>query len=160
MVLSETEGQETGPLGTRPWLSSKHLAVAVLGELRAEEGIPVLIGNLTYRVKPVFGGLMETRSVGAQFPAALSLARIGGPAVSAILGRLRSTEDPLERHLCVWALMAMDGRDVARFRVEKAIKGCGPYTGWRANLEAALEYFDKADLDFAPPEESDEMESK
>ena len=161
LVLSESGAQENGPVGTRPWLSSKHLAIILLGELRAEEGIQALMANLTYRVKPLFGGLMETRSVGAQFPAALSLAQIGGRAGSTILGRLRSTEDPLQRHLCVWALMAMEGADVARFRVEKAIKDCGPYTAWKANLEAALEYFDKPDLDFAPPaEESQKAEGK
>jgi hypothetical protein len=44
-------------------------------------------------------------------------------------------------------------RDVARFRVEKAIDRC-KLSRTKANLEAALEYFDKENLDFPPPEES------
>jgi hypothetical protein len=63
----------------------------------------------------------------------------------------------LERRVCIWTLINIEGRvhgrDVARFRVENAIKDCGPYTAWRANLRAALDYFDKKDLDFPPPEE-------
>jgi len=160
MVLSESGGQENGPMETRPWLSSKHVAITLLGELRAEESIWVLMGNLTYRVKPLFGGMVETVSVSGQFPAAKSLAKIGSPAVPAILNRLRRTEEPLERHLCVWILMAIDGRDVARFRVEKAIEECRSYLPLKAKLEAALEYFEKENLGLAPPEESENTEGK
>ncbi len=158
IVFSESGGQKNRAPGTAAWLSSKHLAIALLGELRGEEGIWVLMENLTYRVKPLAGGMVETLSVAGHYPAAQSLAKIGSPAVPAVLARLRRTEDSLERHLCVWTLIAIDGRDVARFRIEKAIEECRSYPPLKARLEAALEWFDKKDLGLAPPEGSDDAE--
>ncbi len=132
--------------------SPKCLAIELLGELRAEEAVPSLAQDLTYRVDTSIAGTFGGRGLGARYPAAGSLAKIGNPAVPKLLGFLGKSTDRIERHVCVWTLIAIDGRDVARFRVVKAIERCR-LSRTKANLEAALEYFDKEDLDFPPPEE-------
>jgi hypothetical protein len=136
--------------------SPKCLAIKLLGELRPEEAIRTLLRNLTYYVDTSIAGSLGGRGLGARYPAAASLAKIGNPAVPELLGFLSGSTDRLERHLCVWTLIRIDGRDVARFRVEKAIKDCRPYGNAKANLEAALEYFEKQDLNRPPPEESED----
>jgi hypothetical protein len=153
VVIAGSEKQDEGDRATaiRNWNSPKHLATSLLGELRADEAIGVLTKNLTYRVIPLVGGY-ETRLLAAQFPAAWSLVKIGSPTVPAVLQLLEETHEPSQRHLCTWILVQIDGHDVARFRVEKAIENCR-LSRTKANLEAALEYFDKEDLDFPPPEE-------
>lgn len=129
--------------------SPKCLAIKLLGEMRAEEAISSLVQNLTYRVDPRLGGSSGRLEVGAWYPAAASLAKIGNPAMPNLLEFLGKSTDPVERHLCVWILIRIDGRDVARFRVEKAIES-SRLSQMKANLEAALEYFDKEHLDRAP----------
>ena len=136
--------------------SPKYLAIRLLGELRAEEAIRTLLRNLTYYVDMSIAGSLGGRGLGARYPAAGSLAKIGNPAVPKLLGFLSGSTDRLEPHLCVWTLIRIEGRDVARLRVEKATKDCRPYGNAKANLEAALEYFEKEDLEFAPREESGE----
>lgn len=164
VVRSASDEDSTGENRWRRWQSPKYMAIVLLGELRAQEAAGLLARNITWRVHPRYGGT-QTRSVSGQFPAADSLAKIGGPAVEEVLRILHTTANPLERHLCVWTLTQIeggaraDGREVARFRVQNAIERCR-FPDMKANLQAALEYFDKPDLEFAPPEESDEMESK
>jgi len=138
--------------------SPKYLAIVLLGDVRAEEAVNLLARNITWRVTLRYGGT-KPRLVQGQFPAAESLARIGGTAVPAVLEILHRTTNPLKRHVCVWTLIAIDGRDVARFRIEKAIERCR-FSGMKANLEAALEYFDNEDLDFPPPEQSENTQDK
>ena len=121
--------------------SPKCLAIRLLGELRAEEAISTLVRDLTYYVDTSIAGTLGGRGLGARYPAAGSLAKIGSPAVPRIVGVLRSTTNPLERHICVWTLIAIDGRDVARFRIKKAIERCR-LSGMKANLEAALQHLD------------------
>ena len=159
IVGSDRQREYDRTTGIRNWNSPKHLAIVLLGQLRAEEAVRILGENLTYRVKPLVGGY-ETQGIAEQFPAARSLAQIGNPAVPAVMEKLRRTAESLQRHLYVWILTQVEGRDVARFRVKKAIKDCGPYTTWKANLEAAIEYFDNEDLDLAPPEEAESTEHK
>lgn len=138
--------------------SPKYLAILVLGELRAGEAARLLARNITWRVRPRYGGT-NARLVPGQFPAAESLARIGGPAVSAVLGILHRTASPVKRHLCVWTLIAIDGRDVARFRVQNAIEQ-SRLSGVKALLEEALEYYEKEDIYRPPPEESEDAEGE
>jgi hypothetical protein len=139
--------------------SPKCLAIKLLGELRAEEAVPSLVQDLTYRVDTSIAGTFGGRGLGARYPAAGSLAKIGNPAVPKLLGFLGKSTERVQRHVCVWTLIAIDGRDVARFRVERAIERCG-LSRTKANLEAGLEYFDKEDLDFAPPEEPEKPGDK
>ncbi len=140
--------------------SPKCLAIELLGELRAEEAISTLVRDLTYYVDTSIAGTLGGRGLGARYPAAASLAKIGNPAVPRLLQFLGTRADPLGRHLCVWTLIRIEGRDVGRLRLQKAIKDCGPHSTGKANLEAALEYFDNEDLDFPPPEQSENTEDK
>ncbi|MDP2897372.1 MAG: hypothetical protein Q8Q12_12590 [bacterium] len=139
--------------------SPKLLAIELLGDLRAKEAISSLLGNLTYRVNTILLGPTQGPRLDRQYPAAASLAKIGNPAVPEVLSFLGRSTDPIERHLCVWILVRIDGRDVARFRVEKAIES-SRLSDVKANLQAALEYFDKEHLDRAPRKESEKTEGK
>ena len=139
--------------------SPKCLAIKLLGELRALEAVRSLVQNLAYRVDPRVAGPLGGRGLGAWYPAAASLAEIGNPAVPEVLTFLGRSTDPIERHLCVWILVRIDGRDVARFRVEKAIESCR-LSDIKANLQSALEHFDKEHLDRAPGEETEETEGE
>lgn len=158
VVRSASDENSTAEDPWRRWQSPKYVAILLLGELRAAEAAKTLARNITWRVRPWYGGT-RTRVIAGQFPAAESLAKIGSPALEEVLAILHTTENPLERHLCVWTLIQIeggaraDGRNVAKFRVEKAIQN-SRLLHVKANLEAALEYFDKPDLDFPPPEES------
>ncbi len=160
VVIAGSDDRESyeGTTRIQNWNTPKHLAILLLGELRAEKGIRILTQNLTYRVTPLVGGV-ETGALASQFPAARSLAQIGNPAVPAILRILRTTKTPLERQICAWILVEIDGRHVAKFRVANAIKQCSLSIP-KANLEAATKYFDKEDLDFPPPEQSENTEDK
>ncbi len=157
IVATASDEESTSKDEWRRWQSPKYVAISLLGELRAEEAVNVLAWNITWRVRLTYGGY-ETGSISRQFPAAYSLARIGSPAVPKILSKLRMTKDPLERHLCVWALVAMEqwmeGRAVARFRLLKAIEG-DILSGMKPNLEAALPYLDKKDLELAPEQDAE-----
>ncbi|MDP2897371.1 MAG: hypothetical protein Q8Q12_12585 [bacterium] len=164
VVRSASDEDSTAENQWRRWQSPKYMAIVLLGELRAEEAVGLLARNITWRVQPRYGGT-KTRSIPGQFPAADSLARIGGPAVEEVLRILHTSGNPLERHICVWTLIQIEGgaraegREVARFRVQKAIETCR-LSDMKANLEEALKYFEKEDLGLAPPEESDKTEGK
>jgi len=164
VLRSASDKDSTSDDRGRRWQSPKYLAIVLLGEVRAEEAVNLLARNLTWRVAPRYGGSKAFLLQG-QFPAAQSLARIGGPAVEEVLRILHTTGNPLERHICVWTLIQIEGgaraegREVARFRVQKAIETCR-LSDMKANLEEALKYFEKEDLGLAPPEESDKTEGK
>ena len=163
-LRSASDSDSTSDDRGRRWQSPKYLAIALLGDVRAQEAVNALARDLKWRVAPRYGGSKPFLLYG-QFPAAEGLAKIGGPALQEVLGILHRTQNPLERQLCVWTLIQIeggalaDGQDVARFRVEKAIERCRS-SEMKANLEAALEYFDKPDLDFSPPDESDKTRGK
>jgi hypothetical protein len=159
LARSDTRGTPSERDEPLELTSPKCLAIRLLGELRAQEAVRSLVQNLAYRVDPTVAGNVGRRGLGAWYPAAASLAEIGNPAVPEVLSFLGKSADPIERHLCVWILVRIDGRDLARFRVEKAIES-SRLSEVKANLQAALEYFDKKHLDRAPGEETEETEDK
>jgi hypothetical protein len=138
--------------------SAKHLAMSLLGELRAEEAVGVLTANLLYRVKPTRGGTSEI-SIAGRYPAARALWQIGSPAVPEVMGRLLVSRNPAERHICLWLLVKIEGRHVAKFRVESALQAREPQYD-KANLREALKWFDKEHSDYILPEESEQSEDK
>ncbi len=121
------------------YLNSKHLAIVLLGELRAQEAVPLLWKNLTYRVKVRYGGT-EAHSIGRKYPAAGSLAKIGKPASEYVASRLLVTEDPLRQEISVWVLRQVEGEELARHIVETWLKS---RPDAQANLKGALRYLDE-----------------
>jgi hypothetical protein len=136
-----TRGVEYG-LPLYPELEPKHLAIELLGELRAGEAVRVLFGNLRYcnpRVRT-----FELLTWQHDFPAAVSLMKIGQEALPPAMARLARSEEQLERRLCLWIVKTVLGPDLARaaLRIE-ADKEKDP--AWKANLEAAIAMMDTPD---------------
>ncbi|HUX01607.1 MAG: hypothetical protein WBD63_12315 [Phycisphaerae bacterium] len=122
------------------WHDAKHLAILLLGDLRALEAVPVLMENIWYKnVESRELPSMIYRYGGEAYPAAKSLSKIGMPAVQPLLARLsvlRETEP--ERRICTWTLKEILGERLAKVRLEMAVEEVKDDAA-RANLKAALE---------------------
>lgn len=109
-----------------PWHDAKHLAMILLGDLRAAEAVPILLENLEYRV-PRFTGYTSGRFAAvrgsAMHPATEALVKIGMPAVEPLVEKLAGlSEDGVARRLGVLVLDEILGRRLARARLQKAIE--------------------------------------
>lgn len=127
-----------------PHRDGKHLAILLLGDLRAVKAVPILLENLEYK-NPIthhwgpFG-------VGGWYPAAESLSKIGMPAVGPVLYKLGGYEkDGKGRQLCTWAVIKVLGQRLAKERLEMAIieEGDHHHQRTRKNLAAARHYFER-----------------
>jgi hypothetical protein len=122
-----------------PWHEPKHLAILLLGDLRASAAVPTLLENLTYmNPRDLHHGMLDR--IG-QYPAVESLSKIGMPAVDPTLEKL-STVDPKSRsaELCCWIVREILGVKLARARVQIAIEETRDATA-KENLKAALPFF-------------------
>jgi hypothetical protein len=123
-----------------PWHEPKHLAILLLGDLRASEAVPVLLENLEYRnPREIFEGGMWDK--GGWYPAAEALSKIGMPAVDPTVNKL-SELGPKNKtgESCCWMLKEILGVKLARARIQIAIEETGDETA-KGNLKAALPYF-------------------
>jgi hypothetical protein len=121
------------------WHDAKHLAILLLGDLRASEAVPALMENLCYR-NPESTNMprLELRYGGFAYPAARSLSKIGMPAVQPLLARLGVlTATAPEREICLWTLREILGEGLAKAQVEIAMEKAKTDAA-RANLKAAL----------------------
>ena len=112
-ILSVAEREATEQLGGPEW-GPKYNAVALLGDLRAEEAVVPLLGQLGYEVVLTFGGL-STQGYGPTHPAAEALAKIGKPASRGALRRLPETAEPDRMRALVWVIAQVEGPDLAKY---------------------------------------------
>ena len=129
-----------------PWHDAKHLATLLLGDLRAQEAVPVLLDNLTYRnPRSLITGGREGpgRAEGpGWYPAVASLIKIGMPPVGPVLEKLGGYNgNCLGRRLCLVVIKEILSPRLAKARLEIAIEEAKDETA-RANLKAALQQFD------------------
>ena len=135
-----------------PWHDAKHLAILLLGDLRAQEGVAVLLDNLTYRNprSRLSGGEDDPGLAEGPgwYPAAASLIKIGMPSVGPVTEKLSGyAGNCLERRLCLVVLKGVLGSRLAKAYLEIAIEEAKDETAG-ANLKAALEQFEsKANAD-------------
>jgi len=134
------------------WHDAKHLAILLLGDLRASEAVSVLMKNLCYR-NPESTNMprLEPKYSGFAYPAAKSLSKIGMPAVQPLLARLsvlRETEP--ERRICTWTLKEILGERLAKVRLEMAVEETKDDAA-RVNLKAALEQLEPKPQAAEPP---------
>ena len=112
------------------WHESKHLAILLLGDLHATEGIDVLFENLKYRNPDRLAG-SYLHPLG-YYPAAGSLARIGPPVLEKARALLMQTDDDLTKKLCEWIISEAENQE----KMEKDISEVDEYdlnklsTGW------------------------------
>ena len=121
------------------WHEPKHLAIQILGDLRATESVSVLMNNLGYyNPESTHMPRLELRYSGFAFPAAKSLSLIGMPAVQPLLARLSILQETAtERRICLWTLKEILGERLAKVRLEMALEETKDDTA-RANLKAAM----------------------
>jgi hypothetical protein len=137
-----------------PWHDSKHLAILLLGDLRAPEAIPALLKNLEYRNPRKF--LVDGYELGpvegpGWHPAVESLIKIGMPAVGPAIEKLGAyTQDCLGRRLCIVVLKQVLGPRLAKVRLEMAVDEAKDDAA-RANLKAALEQLEPEPQPAEPP---------
>ena len=133
-----------------PWHDSKHLAILLLGELRATDGVSVLLDNLVYK-NPKTLYVDEPLDKGGWHPAVESLSKIGMPAVEPTIKKLSSYEPKSKgSELCCWILKKILGVRLARLRLQIAIEETRD-KAVRKNLIETLPYF-KTDQEKAAEE--------
>ena len=123
-----------------PWHDSKHLAILLLGDLRAAETVPALLDNLKYKnPRSLVGGLLLDK--GGWYPAAEALSKIGMPAVGPMIDKLGdSAPNSKDSELCCWVLKKILGVKLARLRLQIDIEETRD-EAVKNNLTAVLPYF-------------------
>ncbi len=119
---------------------AKELAIKLLGELRASQGVGVLLENLKYQNPNilVFQSYVE---VGQLHPAAEALSKIGMPAVGPTIAKLAGYEsNSTDSRICKWTLKEILGVRLARLRLQIAIDESRDPTV-KERLDEALPYF-------------------
>lgn len=120
--------------------SPKHLAIALLGELRAVEGVEVLIKNIAL----LGGSLLATLNPTERLPAVQSLIQIGSPSVKGILTRLAMPTPVEERDIRFYALVihGVDGYDVGLYRLQSALRNKESSDVQKQNIVKLIEVFE------------------
>lgn len=89
----------------------------VLGELRAGGAVDVLTSSIAFRRPGVGPNRLPQLS---DYPAALALAKIGQPALPAIVSTLAAEDNPLSDWLGIEVLLRLDGWQIAALRLRLA----------------------------------------
>jgi len=127
------------PKSSYPWRDSKHLAVLLLGDLRAVEAVPVLLENLEYKNPRSI--VTEYLDKGGWYPAAEALSKIGMPAVGPTIDKLGvSAQKSKSSELCCWVLKKILGVRLARLRLQITIEETRDEAE-KNNLTSVLPYF-------------------
>ncbi len=121
--------------------SQVYHAIALLGELRAEEGIPELMDSLTFRVPQVMRWSGDEPSF-HEYPAAVALAKIGRPAVDNVVSLLETTANPVVRRLCALIVVRIEGPRIAKYQFRTRLSDALPVQS-KNNLQVALDFIDK-----------------
>lgn len=118
-----------------------HLAIRLLGELRARDAVEPLRELLTF-VPSLEGGLWvqtEDLPTEAYYVAAVALTRIGKPATEPMLLVIRNSSDPLERDLAAWVLKEIEGDALALYLLARRASAG---TQGKERFEQAREYIE------------------
>lgn len=120
--------------------AAKDLAIILLGELRAAQGVSLLLDNLRYQ-NPNVLVISYYVEPGQTYSAVEALIKIGMPAVGPTIKKLGTYDkDGLDRKLCCWIIKKVLGPRLGRLRLEIAIEEVRE-PKVKKNLQAALVYF-------------------
>lgn len=100
--------------------SAKIAAVRSLGEMRAEEAVPILVRNLDLGAGPAV--LAGSDPFQKAFPVRDALKKIGRPAVPFIFSEVRTTDDPQKLWQLVFTLASIVGNEETRTMIESLAK--------------------------------------
>jgi len=107
-----------------PMHDTKHVAMLLLGDLRAAEGVSVLLRDIEYRVPKTPSGGYELGLIEGPgwHPAVESLIKIGMPSVGPVIEKLGGyAENCLGRRLCLVVLRGILGPQLAAARLQIAV---------------------------------------
>lgn len=144
--LIQVARRRTEPLRTRVgdvevasyhWREDKHLAILLLGDLRASEAIVVLLENIEY-MNPRSDVADRLQGPEFWFPAVESLIKIGMPAIDPVVDRLgREDKDGVVRRNCLATVRNILGLELAKTKLQLSI-GNASDAAIKKNLSAAL----------------------
>ncbi len=117
-------------------LEKRITAAQVLGNLRIDDDVDILVRNLLLGYKKVEKLEELSRN---NFPVGFALIDIGTPAKLHLLDAIKLTRDEETIRLCAFVLMKIEDKDVARFILEREIKK-ETVASQKENLEKALSY--------------------
>jgi hypothetical protein len=126
-----------------PRHDSKHLAILLLGELRAISAIPICINNIGYKNKKylVFDG--ELLPLDVEYPAVEALIKIGLPAVDPVIEKLGTYDKECQGRMnCVWIIKNVLGIYLGRCKLQRYIEKTTDET-IKKNLQAIMPQFSK-----------------
>jgi len=112
-------------------------AIVLLGKLRATEAVPLLADNINVYV--FYKSTKRTQSPEDAFPCVGALTGIGKPSIPAMINNLATSEVEKVRELSARVIRNVEGTEIGRIVLEKAIEEQGD-RGKKARLTAALEY--------------------
>ncbi|MBM4030550.1 MAG: hypothetical protein FJ291_02055 [Planctomycetes bacterium] len=97
-----------------------HLAICLLGELRAVEAIRPLCGMLKYLPE---GRILFSQAIPTEgyYVAAVALVRIGEQAIPHLEVILRRSGDDTERKLAAWVIWMIEGKEQVLARLDRLI---------------------------------------
>jgi len=122
-----------------PWHDQKHLAILLLGDLRAAEAVSILFENLEYK-NPKSLDIDARMDEGAWYPAVEALSKIGMPAIDSVIEKLGIySEDSQVRRNCCWIIKKVLGVKLGRYKLQLATDETQNETV-KKNLKAALPY--------------------
>lgn len=100
-------------------LKRRLIAVHLLGKLKAEEAVDVLMDNLllSYEGDKNFEELNQDN-----FPVGFALIQIGIPTRQPLLNKIKITEDAEVMRLCTFVIMKTEDKEIAKVVFEKAIQ--------------------------------------
>lgn len=127
------------PLIVYPWHDSKHLAILLLGKLRAVEAVSVLVENIEYRNPRE--RWVRYGDIAGLYPAVEALSKIGMPAIGPTIEKLAEYhKDGRGRANCWCVITTVLGPKLGKLRLQLAIEEAEDETAKR-NLRAAFSYF-------------------
>lgn len=111
-------------------------AMSLLGELRAPEGVKVLVAHIGFprerdpetgelAIEVIHGG-MFAKTIDELLPAVGALIDIGEPCIDEVIKKLSTTDDLLEIKACQTVLQKLNQPPSVRARLERAIGGAAP----------------------------------
>ena len=122
-----------------PRHDSKHLAILLVGDMRAAQAVPVLLDNLEYPNPREPAGSYP--NVDGLYPAVEALSKIGMPAIGPTIQKLgRCPPNSRGSQLCCWIINKVLGAKLGRVSLEMAIEESRD-EAVKQNLRAALPYF-------------------
>lgn len=89
----------------------KSLAIQILGRLRAQRSVGVLLDNIMFC--PLGRDVEESITTQQYYIAAVALVEIGKPAVQEVTVRMYRTGDMQEARLCAWVIKQIEGLEIA-----------------------------------------------